>query len=167
METFLIHPKIEKTVPILNKIRFRKMTYNKKIKTKNITCNRTMHKKMTNFYEVLALRSKSVGFDEIKKAYRNMALQYHPDVCPPSAKQESTKRFVEVREAYETLSDPVSRRRYDYELGSVSNSIGFDFEVRTEERKYSFPKEVWEMQLYGLTQGSHIRLQRNKSKNYI
>ncbi|KAJ6996611.1 hypothetical protein NC653_013270 [Populus alba x Populus x berolinensis] len=35
-------------------------------------------------------------FDEIKKAYRSMALQYHPDACTPSARsEESTKRFVE------------------------------------------------------------------------
>lgn len=50
---------------------------------------------MTNFYEVLLLGSENVGHGEIKKAYRNLALQCHPDVCPPSAKEESTKRFVE------------------------------------------------------------------------
>ncbi|KAJ8765576.1 hypothetical protein K2173_014698 [Erythroxylum novogranatense] len=75
-----------------------------------------MLEKKANLYEILSLRSKNVGFDEIKKAYRSMALLYRPDVCPPTPKDESSQRFVEVREAYETLSDPVSRRMYDYML---------------------------------------------------
>lgn len=123
-----------------------------------------MLKKKTNFYEVLSLRSENVGFDQIKKAYRGMALQYHPDVCPPSAKEESTKRFVELQKAYEILSNPISRRMHDYELGLV-NSLGFDFDgFGMKERKNNFPKEVWEKQLYGLKQRSHARTERKKNK---
>lgn len=122
-----------------------------------------MQEKKTNLYHVLSLESQNVGFCEIKKAYRNMALQYHPDVCPPSAKEESTKRFVALRQAYETLSDPISRRLYDYEL-SLGNSTGFDIELRMEERNNKFPKEVWEEQLHGLKQRSHVRLEKMNNK---
>jgi len=62
--------------------------------------------KNTNFYKVLKLESDNVRFNEIKKAYRSMALQYHPNVCPPSKKDEYTKKFVELHRAYETLSNP-------------------------------------------------------------
>ncbi|WOG81845.1 hypothetical protein DCAR_0100999 [Daucus carota subsp. sativus] len=62
-----------------------------------------------NFYELLSLNSKeNVGFEEIKKAYRSKALEYHPDVCSPSNREESTRNFVEIRKAYDTLSDPAS-----------------------------------------------------------
>ncbi|KAK8587640.1 hypothetical protein V6N13_086622 [Hibiscus sabdariffa] len=82
----------------------------------------------TNFYKVLSLDSEDVGLAEIKKAYRRMVLQYHPDICPPSAKEESTQRFLELQTAYETLSDPISRQMYDYEL-SLVNPIGYDCEM--------------------------------------
>lgn len=70
-----------------------------------------------NLYRALSLdQSQNVGMEEIKKAYRAMALQYHPDVCPPSKREEFTRLFVEAHEAYKTLSDSVLRRRYDCEL---------------------------------------------------
>ncbi|KDP46874.1 hypothetical protein JCGZ_24083 [Jatropha curcas] len=155
MET-LLHMN-QKMIPIrLQKTRSRQKVCNK-VKT-IVTCK-------ANFYQVLSLESQHVGFNEIKKAYRNMALQYHPDVCPPSAKEESTKRFVEVRKAYETLSDPISRKVYDYELG-FGLGLGFDFQVRIdEERRKNFPREVWEEQLFGLKQRSHVRLRRKKTTN--
>ncbi|KAK1549196.1 hypothetical protein Q3G72_009916 [Acer saccharum] len=132
------------------------------IKT-SISCQLSMHKggQKSNFYEVLSLgNSDSVGFEDIKKAYRRMALQYHPDVCPSYMKDESTKRFVELQKVYETLSNPVSRRIYDYELGLIDNySLGF---VSMEERTANFPTEVWERQLYGLKQRSAIRMKRKK-----
>ncbi|KAF2284079.1 hypothetical protein GH714_018856 [Hevea brasiliensis] len=107
-------PKLEILVPLLHKTRSRQKTYKIKIITCRYNANyevaRATQEKKANFYRVLSLESQNVGFDEIKKAYRNMALQYHPDVCPPSTKEESTKRFVELRQAYETLSDPISRR---------------------------------------------------------
>ncbi|KAE8665982.1 Slufate transporter 2,1 [Hibiscus syriacus] len=80
----------------------------------------------TNFYKVLSLDSENVGLAEIKKSYRRMVLRYHPDVCSPSSQEESTQRFLELQMAYETLSDPISRQMYDYEL-SLVNPIGFGF----------------------------------------
>lgn len=120
-------------------------------------------KKKTNFYEVLSLDSKNVDLQEIKKAYRSMALQYHPDVCPdPSTKAESTRRFLEVQEAYETLSNPVSRRLYDYELSLAQDNLGFGVKGRRSSSMFS--KEVWENQLRGLKRRSQIRMKR---RSYI
>ncbi|KAJ0096625.1 hypothetical protein Patl1_27303 [Pistacia atlantica] len=121
---------------------------------KTISCKMAVQKESkSNFYEVLSLGSKSVGFDEIKKAFRRMALQYHPDVCPSLAKEESTKRFVELQQAYETLSNPVSRKMYDYEMSLVEE----------RRRRDRFPKKVWEEQLFGLKQRSRIRMERKRS----
>ncbi|RZC85142.1 hypothetical protein C5167_007754 [Papaver somniferum] len=128
----------------------------------NNHCNSIRIERETNFYEVLSLdSSKNVGYEDIKKAYRRMALQYHPDICPdPSRKQESTERFVELRKAYETLSDPVSRYNYDHQLG-LSVGIHHDSAVMHPSK---FTKEVWENQLSGLKRRSQNRMQR-KQKN--
>ena len=62
-----------------------------------------------DYYEVLGL-SKGASKDEIKKAYRKLSKQYHPDLN----KEEGTEeKFKEVAEAYEVLSDDQKRARYD------------------------------------------------------
>ena len=63
-----------------------------------------------DYYEVLGLQ-KGASEDEIKKAYRNMAKKYHPDLNPGD--QEAEAKFKEVNEAYEVLSDSDKRARYD------------------------------------------------------
>ena len=63
-----------------------------------------------DYYEILSV-SKTSSADEIKRAYRKAALQFHPDKNPGD--KEAETRFKESAEAYEVLSDPDKRSRYD------------------------------------------------------
>jgi len=63
-----------------------------------------------DYYEVLGV-SKNASADDIKRAYRRMAIKYHPDKNPDN--KEAETKFKECAEAYEVLSDPEKRQRYD------------------------------------------------------
>jgi molecular chaperone DnaJ len=63
-----------------------------------------------DYYDVLGV-SRSASGDEIKKAYRKLAVQFHPDKNPGN--HEAEEKFKEITEAYEILSDEEKRRRYD------------------------------------------------------
>lgn len=67
-----------------------------------------------DYYKILGV-AKNASQQEIKKIYRRLARQYHPDVNPGVKSAEA--RFKEINEAYEVLSDPDKRKKYD-ELGS-------------------------------------------------
>ncbi len=75
-----------------------------------------------DFYEVLGVARTATEVD-LKKAYRQLALQYHPDRNPGDKQAE--ERFKEVNEAYAVLSDPDKRAQYD-RFGTVSSSGGFE-----------------------------------------
>lgn len=66
-----------------------------------------------DYYEILGL-DKNASIDEIKKAYREAALKYHPDRAPVEKKAEAEEHFKEVSEAYAVLSNPQKRSLYDH-----------------------------------------------------
>src|SRR5947208_310458 len=63
-----------------------------------------------DFYEVLGL-SKSANADDLKKAYRKMAMQYHPD--RNAGDEKAAEQFREINEAYDVLKDDQKRAAYD------------------------------------------------------
>ena len=74
-----------------------------------------------DYYEILGV-SKGASAEEIKKAFRKLAAQYHPDKNKDS---NSGEKFKEVNEAYQILSDPQKRQQYD-SFGSAGTNGGFD-----------------------------------------
>lgn len=81
-----------------------------------------MAEQKRDYYEVLGIQ-KGASEDEIKKAYRRMAKEYHPDLHPGD--KEAEARFKEVGEAYEVLSDSQKKARYDqYGHAGVDPNFG-------------------------------------------
>ena len=74
-----------------------------------------------DYYEVLGVE-KNASADEIKKAYRKKAIQFHPDKNPGDKQAE--ENFKEAAEAYDVLSDPQKRQRYD-QFGHAGVGGGF------------------------------------------
>lgn len=87
-------------------------------------------------YDVLGLDQDKCDLRDVKKAYRKLALKYHPDRVPAAEKEEATVKFREVSEAYQVLSDENKRAEYDRSLkyggtgagghGRYQNQGGFD-----------------------------------------
>src|SRR6476660_1855995 len=69
-----------------------------------------MATKKRDYYEVLGV-NKDASDDEIKKAYRKLAMKHHPDRNPDS--KDAEEKFKEAKEAYEILSEAEKRRAYD------------------------------------------------------
>lgn len=65
------------------------------------------------YYQVLGLKKKSATEKDIKKAYRKLALKYHPDKVPEDQKEKAEEKFLQVSEAYAVLSDSEKRKVYD------------------------------------------------------
>lgn len=71
-----------------------------------------------NYYDVLGVKKTAIP-EEIKKAYRTLAMKYHPDTNPDDKNAEG--KFKEIVKAYEVLKDPVKKKNYDM-VGSTSST---------------------------------------------
>src|SRR5204862_5776729 len=87
-----------------------------------------------DYYETLGV-AKTASDDEIRSAFRKLARKYHPDVAKDKTAAE--EKFKEINEAYEVLSDPEKRKKYD-QLGADWNRRG-DFQ----------PPPQWQVQQPG------------------
>ena len=76
-----------------------------------------------DYYDILGV-SKSATADELKKAYRKLAIKYHPDKNPDD--KDAEEKFKEAAEAYDVLSNPEKKSRYD-QFGHAGMSGGSGF----------------------------------------
>ena len=74
-----------------------------------------------DYYEVLGLQ-KGASDDEIKRAFRKLAIKYHPD--KNQGDTEAEQKFKEINEAYQVLSDPEKKAQYD-QFGTIDPGAGF------------------------------------------
>lgn len=86
-----------------------------------------------DYYQVLGLK-KGASDKEIKSAYRKLARKYHPDLNQNDA--EAKKKFQQINEANEVLSDPVKRKKYDQYGKDWKHSEAYE-KARTQERQYA------------------------------
>src|SRR6478672_623476 len=89
-----------------------------------------------DYYKALGI-DKNASTEDIKKAYRKLARKYHPDVNPNNP--EAHKKFQQINEANEVLSDPEKRKKYDQygEKYGKDWQHGEEFEKARAQQRYS------------------------------
>jgi molecular chaperone DnaJ len=102
-----------------------------------------------DYYDILGV-SRTASFEDIKKAYRKLALRYHPDRNPGD--KEAEERFKEAAEAYEVLQDPEKRKIYDLHGHEGMAGMGFSGFTRQEDIFSAFNDLFGD--LFGFSAGS-------------
>ncbi|KAK6163699.1 hypothetical protein DH2020_000563 [Rehmannia glutinosa] len=118
----------------------------------NVQCEESL-------YEVLGIAETGSTVSDIKKAYKKMARKYHPDVSPPDRVDEHTRRFIMVKEAYETLSNPQTRALYDRDL---AKGLGFGFSAR---RPYQYDQGKEASGKWNMRWQSQLEELKRRNKN--
>lgn len=111
---------------------------------------------MKDYYSILGLQ-KNASQEEILKAYRELALKYHPDRNPDDS-EESAKKFKEIQQAFDSLSDPYKKASYD----DFENSP-FQFRTRNAEDIFSAFSDFFEKTKIN---GSRIRVKITLEEAY-
>jgi len=101
------------------------------IRSARTMCRNTGSRVAKNLYEILGV-VRDADADTLRKSYRKLARQYHPDVNPGDTAAE--ERFKEISQAYSVLSDPERRSHYD-EFGEVALEGGFDADAARRARE--------------------------------
>jgi DnaJ-class molecular chaperone len=134
-----------------------------------------------DYYEVLGV-DRGANQEEIKKAFRRLALRYHPDRNPQNQKQ-SEERFKEINEAYQVLIDESRRREYDYLTGNATRRAwyyemqkAFHSDVARDDILEAFLRELATLGIYvdiagrrrlgGCSRGYGRRCRRFSSRDY-
>ena len=107
-----------------------------------------------DYYEVLGV-SRNANEDEVKKSFRRLAKQYHPDTNKESGAEA---RFIEINEAYEVLSDPQKRAAYDrYGHAGVGNGVGAGAGAGFNDFGFSSINDLFETFFAGSASGTQRR----------
>src|SRR5436309_2717814 len=105
-----------------------------------------------DYYKILGL-GKNASEEEVKKAYRKLARQYHPDRNPGDKRAE--ERFKEVSQAHDVLSDPEKRKQYDRGSGpfgfNVPGGVRYSGRIRRAGKGESGPRGGYPGDLYVIT----------------
>lgn len=101
---------------------------------------------MPDYYQILGVDKKATA-DELKKAYRKLAVQYHPDKNP-----DGEEKFKEIAEAYEVLSNEGKRRRYD--MGGMGGLEGIQINPHDIFKHFFGGEDPFEQMFMGNQMGS-------------